>query len=73
MRQCRSDFHYSESSTEDESPLYKKLAGEIVDCAGNTLKSFDSVIFGEIDKDVIKKAMGGVQEILKEAKRRGYY
>jgi hypothetical protein len=51
----------------------KKLAGEIVDCADNTLKSFDSVIFGEIDKDVIEKAMGGVQEILQEAKRRGYY
>ncbi len=51
----------------------KKLAGEIVDCAGNTLKSFDSVIFGDIDKDVIEKAMGGVQEILQEAKRRGYY
>jgi hypothetical protein len=51
----------------------KKLVGEIVDCAGNTLKSFDSVIFGEIDKDVIKKAVGGVQEVLKEAKKRGYY
>jgi hypothetical protein len=51
----------------------KKLAGEIVDCADNTLKSFDSVIFGDIDKDEIKKAMDGVQEILKEAKRRGYY
>jgi hypothetical protein len=51
----------------------KKLAGEIVDWADNTLKSFDSVIFGEIDKDVIKKAMDGVQEILKETKKRGYY
>ncbi len=51
----------------------KKLAGEIVESADNVLKSFDSVIFGEIDKDVIKKAMGEVQEILKEAKKRGYY
>jgi hypothetical protein len=51
----------------------KKLSGEIVDCAGNTLKSFDSVIFGDIDKNEIKKAMDGVQEILKEAKKRGYY
>ncbi|MFQ5788084.1 MAG: hypothetical protein ACE5H1_08910, partial [Thermodesulfobacteriota bacterium] len=51
----------------------KELSGEIVVCAGNTLKSFDSIIFGEIDKDVIKTAMAGVQEILKEAKRRGYY
>ncbi len=51
----------------------KKLAVEIVGSADNTLKSFDSVIFGEIDKDVIGKAMDGVQEILKEAKKRGYY
>ncbi|MDP6433539.1 MAG: hypothetical protein QGI15_04380, partial [Candidatus Scalindua sp.] len=51
----------------------KRLSGEIVDCAGNTLKSFDSVIFGDIDKDEIKKAVDGVQEILKEAKKRGYY
>lgn len=51
----------------------KKLAGEIVESADNVLKSFDSVIFGDIDKDVIKKAMGEVQEILKEAKKRGYY
>jgi hypothetical protein len=51
----------------------KMLSGEIVDCAGNTLKSFDSVIFGDIDKDEIKKAMDGVQEILKEARKRGYY
>jgi hypothetical protein len=51
----------------------KELSGEIVDCAGNTLNSFDSVIFGDIDKDEIKKAMDGVQEILKEAKKRGYY
>jgi len=50
-----------------------KLAGEIVDCADNTFKSFDSVIFGDIDKDEIKKAVDGVQEILKEAKKRGYY
>jgi hypothetical protein len=51
----------------------KRLSVEIVDCAGNTLKSFDSVIFGDIEKDEIKKAMDGVQEILKEAKKRGYY
>lgn len=51
----------------------KKLAKEIVESADNALKSFDCVIFGDIDKNVIEKAMGGVQEILKEAKRRGYY
>jgi len=51
----------------------KELSVEIVDYAGNTLKSFDSVIFGEIDKEVIENAIGKVQEILKEAKRRGYY
>ena len=51
----------------------KKLADEIVDSAGNVLNSFDCVIFGDINKDVIKKAIDEVQEILKEAKRRGYY
>jgi hypothetical protein len=51
----------------------KKMAEEIVGVADNVLKSFDGVIFGDINRDVIKKAMDGVQEILKEAKRRGYY
>ncbi len=51
----------------------KKMAEEIVGAADNTLKSFDGVIFGDINKDVIKKAIDGVQEILKEAKRRSYY
>jgi hypothetical protein len=51
----------------------KKMAEEIVDAADNVLKSFDGVIFGDINRDAIKKAMDGVQEILKEAKRRSYY
>ncbi len=51
----------------------KKLAEEIVSAADNVLKAFDCVIFGDINKDAIKKAMDEVQEILKEAKRRGYY
>ena len=51
----------------------KKMAEEIVGVADNVLKSFDGVIFGDINRDVIKKAMDGVQEILKEAKRRSYY
>ncbi len=51
----------------------EKMAEEIVGTADNVLKSFDCVIFGDVNRDVIKKAMGGVQEILKEAKRRGYY
>ncbi len=51
----------------------KKMAEEIVEAADNVLKSFDGVIFGDINRDAIKKAMDGVQEILKEAKRRGYY
>ncbi len=50
----------------------KKLAGRIVEPADNALKSFDSVIFGDIDKDVIEKAIGEVQEVLKEARRHGY-
>ena len=51
----------------------KKMAEEIVGAADNVLKSFDCVIFGDINRDKIKKAMDGVQEILKEAKRRSYY
>jgi len=51
----------------------KKLAEEIVGTADKVLKSFDCVIFGDINKDAIKNAMDEVQEILKEAKRRGYY
>jgi hypothetical protein len=51
----------------------KKLAGGIVVPADNALKSFDSVIFGDIDKEVIEKAIGDVQEVLKEARRHGYY
>ncbi|MGR3292614.1 MAG: hypothetical protein ACUZ9M_01200, partial [Candidatus Scalindua sp.] len=51
----------------------KKLPEEIVGPADNVLKSFDYVIFGDINRDAIKKAMDGVQEILKEAKRRSFY
>ena len=51
----------------------KKMAEEIVVAADGVLKSFDCVIFGDINKDAIKKALDEVQEILKEAKRRGYY
>ena len=51
----------------------KKMAEEIVGVADNVLKSFDCVIFGDINRDAIKDAMDGVQAILKEAKRRGYY
>ena len=51
----------------------KKMAEEIVGAADNVLKSFDSVIFGDINRGAIKKTMDGVQEILKEAKRHGYY
>jgi hypothetical protein len=51
----------------------KKLAGGIVVPAGNALTSFDSVIFGDIDKEEIEKAFGEVSEVLKEARRHGYY
>ena len=51
----------------------KNMAEELVDAADNVLKSFDSVIFGDINRGAIKKAMDGVQAILKEAKRHGYY
>jgi len=51
----------------------KKMVEDIVGAAGNVLKSFDCMIFGDTNRDKIKKAMDGVQEILKEAKRRSYY
>ncbi|MBC8549085.1 MAG: hypothetical protein H8D23_05490 [Candidatus Brocadiales bacterium] len=51
----------------------QKMAEEIVGAADSVLISFDGVIFGDINRDAIKKAMDGVQEILKEAKRRSYY
>ncbi|MBT7350116.1 hypothetical protein HN803_04975 [candidate division WWE3 bacterium] len=51
----------------------KKMAEEIVGAADNVLKSFDCIIFGDVNRDAIKKAMDGVQEILREAKRRSYY
>ena len=51
----------------------KKMAEGIVSAADNVLKSFDCVIFGDINRGLIKKALDGVQEILKEAKRHGYY
>jgi hypothetical protein len=51
----------------------KKMAEEIVGAADNVLKSFDSVIFGDVNRVAIKKAIDGVQEILKEAKRRSYF
>jgi len=51
----------------------KNMAEEIVGAADNVLKSFDGVIFGDVNRDAIKKAMDGVQEILREAKRRSYF
>ena len=51
----------------------EKMAEDIVGAADNVLKTFDCVIFGDINRDEIKKAMDGVQDILKEAKRRSYY
>ncbi len=51
----------------------KKLAEKIVESANNALQSFDSIIFGDVDKEVVEKAMNEVQEILKETKKRGYY
>ncbi len=51
----------------------KKMAEEIISAADKVLKSFDCVIFGDINRDAIKKSLNEVQEILKEAKKRGYY
>ncbi len=51
----------------------KKLAGGIVEPAHKALKSFDAVIFGDINNEVIEKAIGEVHEVLKEARRHGYY
>ena len=51
----------------------KNLAGTIIESTNNTLTIFDTMIFGEMDKEEIEKAVNEVQEILKETKRRGYY
>lgn len=51
----------------------KKMAGKIVESANSILETFDSVIFGNIDKEKIEKAVNEVQEVLKESKKRGYY
>jgi len=51
----------------------KKMAEEIAGVADNVLKSFDCIIFGDINRDAIKEAMDGVRTVLKEAKRRSYY
>jgi hypothetical protein len=51
----------------------KNMAGKIVDSANNTLAIFDSVIFGDVDKGEIEKAVNETQEILEETKKRGYY
>jgi len=51
----------------------KKMAEGIVSAADSVLKSFDSVVFGDINRGLIKRALAGVQGILKEAKRHGYY
>lgn len=51
----------------------KKIAGNVIESANNTLKTFDSAIFGNIDKAVIEKIINEIKEILKETNRRGYY
>ena len=51
----------------------KNMPGKIVESANNILGVFDSVIFGDVDKGEIEKAVNEVREILKETKERGYY
>ncbi len=51
----------------------KDMAGKIVESANSTLGIFDTVIFGDIDKGGIEKAVNKVREILEETKKRGYY
>ncbi|HDY69270.1 MAG: hypothetical protein JYX80_11150 [Candidatus Scalindua sediminis] len=51
----------------------KNMAGKIVESANNTLGIFDTVIFGDIDKGGIEKAVNEVQQLLEETKKRGYY
>ena len=51
----------------------KDLANIIVESANNVLKTFDNVIFGDVNEDKIEKAINELQELLKETKRRGYY
>ena len=49
------------------------LAVKIIESTNNVLQIFDSVIFGDIDKGEIEKAINEVKEIMKETKKRGYY
>jgi len=51
----------------------KNMPEKIVESANNILGVFDSVIFGDIDKGEIEKAVNEVREILEETKKRGYY
>jgi hypothetical protein len=51
----------------------KNMAGKIVESANNTLGIFDSVIFGDINKVEIEKAVNEVREILEDTRKRGYY
>jgi hypothetical protein len=51
----------------------KNMAGKIVESANNTLGIFDTVIFGDVDKGEIEKAVNEVQQLLEESKKRGYY
>lgn len=51
----------------------KMLANSLIESAFHLLKLFDLAIFGGIDKPELEKGVNEIVDLLKEAKRRGYY
>ncbi|MCP5004190.1 MAG: hypothetical protein GY941_09660 [Planctomycetes bacterium] len=51
----------------------KRLPDKLIESAHNLLKTFDSSVFGDVNKVELEKGVNGIKDLLKEAKRRGYY
>ncbi|MDR4498553.1 MAG: hypothetical protein MRK02_11640 [Candidatus Scalindua sp.] len=50
----------------------RKVADNLIEPACLILKTFDSAIFGKADTTELEKAVHGIKDLLKEAKKRGY-
>ena len=50
----------------------RKIADNLIEHASSILKTFDSAIFGKADTAELGKAIHGVKDLLKEARKRGY-
>ncbi|KAA3603815.1 MAG: hypothetical protein D8M57_05320 [Candidatus Scalindua sp. AMX11] len=51
----------------------QKLANILIESSFYVLKTFDLAIFGDVDKAELQKVVSEIKDLLKEAKRRGYY